>query len=87
MNQIEGLLDLRFHREVQKNGKGRGKDIENPGKRAAKVICSVVYNPYGNKTRKGQQTGRKGKRVKGRALDGVENGQEGKRPGRTALGR
>lgn len=77
MNQKGGLTDLRFHKEIQKNGKGRGKDIENFGKTATKVICPVVYNPFGNKTRKGQQTGRKGRRVKGRALGGVENGQEG----------
>lgn len=44
MNQKEGCLCLRFHRQVQKNGKGRGKDIKNLGERVIKVICPMVYN-------------------------------------------
>lgn len=45
--------------QIQKNGKGRGKDVMNTGKRAVKEICPTVYNCLRNKTRKGRRLGGK----------------------------
>lgn len=45
--------------QIQKNGKGRGKDVMNIGKRVVKEICFIVYNCFRNKIRKGRRLGGK----------------------------